>query len=274
MRRSLPALLVAAMCAVAGFVVWIVATRTAWGLSLDEHLLAGFAGLERPRVEAVAEPVASLFDPGGFAILALGLVGVALARRRVRLAVVVAVVLAAANVTTQALKQGLPTGLTGDIGPGVGSWPSGHTTAAMVVALCAVLVSAPRWRPVVAAAGGLLAIAVVYSLLILQRHYPSDIVGGYLVAACWTAIGVAALNGTRSPAAQARAAAARVRTVVGVAAAAAALGVAVAAGVAVSRPAEALAYADDHTLWVAGAVALAGAALAVATATAAAIREN
>jgi len=274
MHRSLRLLAVAALCVVAGLVVWAIATRTSWGLSLDERTLVGFAGLERPGVERGAEAVAGLVDPAGFAFLALGIVGVALARRRTRLAAVVGVVLIAANVTTQALKQLLPIGLEGDVGPGAGTWPSGHTTAIMVVALCAVLVSAPRWRPVVAAAGGLLATAVVYSLLILERHYPSDIVGGYLVAAFWTALGVAALNATRSPAAHARAAAVRLREIIGVPALAALLAAAVAGAVALTRPDAALAYADEHTLGVAAALALAAAALAVATATAAMIRES
>ena len=273
MRRSVPPLLVATMCAVAGLVVWAIATRTGWGLSLDERTLAGFAGLERPSVERAAEAVAGIVDPVGFAILALGIVGVALARRRARLAAVVGVVLLAANVTTQALKHVLPIGLAGDVGPGPGTWPSGHTTAIMVLALCAVLVAPPRRRPLVAAAGGLLATAVVYSLLILERHYPSDIVGGYLVAAFWTALGVAALNATRSPAAHARAAAVRLRAVIGIPVLGAVLGAVVAGAVALTRPGAALAYADEHTLWVAAALALAAAALAVAAATAAMSRE-
>jgi len=274
MRRSLPPLIVAAVCAVAGLVVWAIATRTAWGLSLDERTLVGFAGLERPRVERASDAVAGIVDPPGFAFLALGIVGVALARRRRRLAAVVGVVLLAANVTTQGLKHVLPTGLEGDVGPGVGTWPSGHTTAIMVIALCAVLVSAPRWRPLVAAAGGLLATAVVYSLLILDVHYPSDIVGGYLVAAFWTALGVAALNATRSPAVHARAAAVRLRAVIGVPVVAALLAAAVAGAVALTRPDAALAYADEHTLWVVVALALAATALAVATAAAAMIRDS
>jgi membrane-associated phospholipid phosphatase len=274
MRRSLPVLLVAALCALAGVIVWAVATRTAWGLSLDERTLVGFTGLKRPHVERLAEGVASIVDPVGFAFLALAVVGVAVARGRVRLAVVVVVILVAANVTTQALKHALPIGLHADSGPGPGSWPSGHTTAAMVLALSAVLVAPARWRPLVAAAGGLLVTAVGYSLLVLEYHYPSDIVGGYLVAAFWIALGVAALNTTRSPVTHARAAAVQVRSVVGAAAAAVGLGLVAAAGVALSRPEAALAYADEHTLVVAAAPVLAAAALAVATATAAAVREN
>ncbi|HWT24838.1 MAG TPA: phosphatase PAP2 family protein, partial [Solirubrobacteraceae bacterium] len=204
MRRSLPALLVAALCAVAAAVVWLVATRTGWGAAIDGRTLGGFAGLETPRVKRAAESVSALVDPPGFAALAALIVGVAVVRGRLGLAGVVAVVMLAANVTTQALKRGLPD-VHSEIalGPGPGAWPSGHTTAAMVLALCAVLVAPARLRPFVAAAGGAFAIVVVYSILVLQHHYPSDIVGGYLVAGAWTALGVAVLN---APAVRARAA--------------------------------------------------------------------
>ena len=63
--------------------------------------------------------------------------------------------------------------------------PSGHTTAVMSLALALVIVSPPRLRPLAAAAGGLLTVATVFSLLVLGSHYPSDIVGGLLVATAW-----------------------------------------------------------------------------------------
>ena len=131
-----------------------------------------------------------------------------------------------------------------------------------------------RLRPLVAAFGGMLAVGVAYSLLILERHYPSDVVGGYLVAAGWTAFGVAVLN-----AADARWAAGHTRTAVLRAGAAlrpaavvAGLGALAVAAVVATRFEAALEYADDHTVFVAGALALGAAAMAAAAATAAAVR--
>jgi len=77
---------------------------------------------------------------------------------------------------------------------GAASWPSGHSSAALALAMSAVLVAPPRLRVPVAILGGAFALAVGCSLLILAWHMPSDVIGGYLVATFWTALAVAALR--------------------------------------------------------------------------------
>jgi membrane-associated phospholipid phosphatase len=62
--------------------------------------------------------------------------------------------------------------------------------------LCAVLVTPRRLRPLVAVLGGLFALAVGCSLLILAWHMPSDVLGGYLTATLWAALALAALRYT------------------------------------------------------------------------------
>jgi len=128
--------------------------------------------------------------------LALIPVGLAIARRRFRVAAMVAVVLLCANETTQLLKPLL-------VAPphpvwwspiGDGSWPSGHATASMTLALCTVVAAPPRRRPAVAAAMVAFALGVCYSFLELGWHYPSDVFGGFLVAATWTLLGIAGLS--------------------------------------------------------------------------------
>jgi membrane-associated phospholipid phosphatase len=49
-------------------------------------------------------------------------------------------------------------------------------------------------RRVVAAVGGVYAVAVGCALLILAWHMPSDVLGGYLVAILWAALAVAGLR--------------------------------------------------------------------------------
>ena len=73
------------------------------------------------------------------------------------------------------------------------AYPSGHTTAVMSLALALVIV-APRWRPLAAAGGGLLTVATVFSILVHGGHYPSDIIGGFLVATGWAYLASAALR--------------------------------------------------------------------------------
>jgi hypothetical protein len=64
----------------------------------------------------------------------------------------------------------------------------------MGLALGAVLVSAPAWRPYVAAAGALFALGVSESVMLLAWHYPSDVAGGFLVAMAFALLTVAALR--------------------------------------------------------------------------------
>jgi len=63
----------------------------------------------------------------------------------------------------------------------------------MSLVLAAVLITPARLRPAVAALGAVFAIGVGYSVLAMSMHYPSDVLGGFLVAAGWALATVAAL---------------------------------------------------------------------------------
>jgi membrane-associated phospholipid phosphatase len=197
MRRWLIALTGAIACLVALVVTWVLAFTSAYARRQDAAALHGFTDLRRPRIDGVLKAIAHLGDPLPFAVLGLALVVVALGRGRVRTAVAVPGVLLAANLTTHLLKPALATPRFSEwLGNGqvtAQSWPSGHATASMSLALCAVLVAPARLRPLVATLGAGFAIAVSYALLTLGWHYPSDVLGGYLVAALWSLLAVAAL---------------------------------------------------------------------------------
>jgi len=241
----------------------------------DANVLGGFAGLRRPLIDSIAYGIASLCDPKIFVILAAILVLCALILRRGRVAAAVTGILLGANFTTQVLKSLLHQAhpvvfrLDGVAQVRGGSWPSGHATAAMSLALCAVLVARARWRPAVAAAGAAFAVAVCFSFLILIWHYPSDVLGGFLVAATWTLVGVAVVwtadrylprsaPGTSTPRLTVREALAPP--------AVAALGAVAMVGlVALARPRPVLAYARAHTAFVVGAAAIGALGLALAT---------
>jgi membrane-associated phospholipid phosphatase len=265
-------------CLAALVAVWAVADLAPFGRWLDAATLLGFVGLHSPRIHRLADAVVQLGDPRPFLVAGAALVAVAVARARPRTAMVVPLILLGANVTAQLLKPALASprvsSLLTDTHIDAASWPSGHATAAMSLALCAVLVSAPRWRPLVAALGGMLAVAVGYSTLILAWHLPSDVLGGFLVATVWTALGVAALwaAAARWPerAGRGRQAAGRVREAVTPSALTAATATACAGALAMARPDATLAYAQAHTVFVVGAVAIAllGATLAAALAVA------
>jgi hypothetical protein len=69
----------------------------------------------------------------------------------------------------------------------------------MTLALCAVLVAPPALRAAAAVLGGGFAVAVGYALLVLGWHYPSDVLGGFLVAGLWASLAVAVLHRVEVP---------------------------------------------------------------------------
>jgi hypothetical protein len=203
---------------------------------------------------------------------------IALARGRPRLAVGVLLLVAATSVSSQVLKAVLAhpresesLGAGGHVNPA--AFPSGHATAAMSLALGAVLVAPRRLRPLAALAGAALAVAVGFSVVSLGWHFPSDVVGGYLLATAWALVLVAVL---RLPPRPERSRSVRQAVPAGVqvglaaAAAIAALGV-VAVLVDVSGASD---FAREHTASVVVGAALAALAVALPASVAATLRRR
>jgi len=239
----------------------------------DAHVLRGFTSLAgHPHVSGLARRVASLCDPQPYVFLCALPVAITLVRRRPWTLLVIAVVLLGANISTEFLKPLLAHPRLGQqllVQPTVAaaSWPSGHATAAMALALCCVLAAPPRLRPAAAVGGAAFAIAVSYSFLALGWHYPSDALGGFLVAATWTAAAVAAVLAVQrrregTPAAAGR----RISLATALAPAAATLAGALllALLVLIARPHEVVTYAREHTAFVAGAASIGTLALSLA----------
>jgi membrane-associated phospholipid phosphatase len=256
------------------FVTWFAAFHIGFVERVDQKIFSGFGGLShRPRVNSVANLIAHLCNPKPYVYLAVLPVLLALARRRIRVAVTVSGILLGANVTTELLKPMLAQhrahSLLGTIlPPDAASWPSGHATAAMSLALCLVLASPSRLRPAVATLGAVFSVAVSYSFLTLGWHYPSDVLGGFLVAMTWTLMGVAALyvadarlRGTElvsgDPVPTSTALGPPAATLLGA--------VLVAAAVTIARPAAIVSYAKAHETFVIGAVGIGVLALTIAT---------
>jgi membrane-associated phospholipid phosphatase len=242
----------------------------------DAATLHGFAEFRGTRIDGVATAIAQSVNPRPYAVAGVLLALIALIRGRPRVAVAVPVAMVLASATTELLKPlvGHPR-FSEWLGAGndalVSSWPSGHATASMMVALCAVLVSPRRLRPLVALLGTTLAIGVSYSILVLGWHFPSDVLGGFLVAGGWTSLAVAALWAAeaRWPERSARAAVGRAAAGLGdllAPAAILALSAGLAIGIVAMRGHVLAAYSVSHLSFVAGAatIALLAAALAAA----------
>jgi membrane-associated phospholipid phosphatase len=284
-HRPIDPLLAALLCLGGLMVTGAVALILPVARAHDVATLQGFTVLGgHTRISQLASLLVHSVDPPQYAIAAGVLVLVALLRGRPRVALAVPLAMFAASATTELLKPlvGHPRSaewLSGGGLTSIESWPSGHATAAMMVALCAVLVAPPALRPLSALLGTGLAVGVSYSILVLGWHFPSDVLGGFLVAGGWVSLALAAIWSAevRWPERSGRRALGRMAagtSGAGLLAPAALLAASFGAAVAVLAVRGRLVetYGAAHLSFVAGALAIAGLAAMLATAMAVALR--
>jgi membrane-associated phospholipid phosphatase len=183
----------------AGVAICALALLPSFGRWLDAAALEGFLAVQRrPELHPTLDGIGHLADALPFALAGAALIAIALARGQRRVALAIPVILIGSAVSAQVLKIVLAEprhwSFLGESQIAAESFPSGHATAAMALALCAVIAVGPRARPYVAALGAAFAIAVGYAILSLGWHFPSDVLGGFLTAATWTLAGVAVLR--------------------------------------------------------------------------------
>ncbi|MEA2383989.1 MAG: hypothetical protein QOH72_3960 [Solirubrobacteraceae bacterium] len=255
-RRPTVPLLVALVSLLAMALTGVLGLASPGAHERDAAMLHGFVALDRPRVHDAIYVLAHLADPVPYLAVGAALVGWALLRGLRRRAGFVAALLVLTGASTQALKHLLAQprfeSWLGLHQIGAASWPSGHSTAAMTLALCAVLVAPAALAPVVAVLGGAFAAAVGYAVLVLAWHFPSDVLGGFLMAGTWTALAVAALR-VVEPLRERRSRERRLGLALGVG-----VGAALAAAVVVAAPRDEVAlYAAERPTLVLGAVVIA-----------------
>jgi membrane-associated phospholipid phosphatase len=263
----------AAGCVLLLATTWFAAFHLGIFRNADQSIFSGFYDLNgHGPIDWLAWHLAELCDPSPYLILVAIPIVVALASGRPRVALAVAVILLGANVTTQVLKPLLAehraTSLLGFTPVESASWPSGHATAAMSLALACVIASPARIRPVVGALGSLFAVAVSYSFLTLGWHYPSDVIGGFLVATTWALLAIAGLRAaeSRRPWAAPGMSGGSIAETLGALGVTLAGAVLLAALVFVTRPHQVVSYAHAHEAFVVGATAIAACGVALSTA--------
>lgn len=195
-RRAAFPLVVAGLSAIGLALTWVLAELVPITHVKDAVALYDFTRLNRPLVEVPANILLDLLYPPFFAAWGIALVVFALRRGLPWVALAVAIVLPLAPLSAELLKP-LLAHSHDQLGPKYitnASWPSGHATAALVLAWCAVLVAPPARRGLVATLGAAFAAAVGVALLVLAWHMPSDVVGGYLLATLWAALALAVLR--------------------------------------------------------------------------------
>jgi membrane-associated phospholipid phosphatase len=277
LRRPGPPLRLAALTALLLALTGVLAKLVPITEQGDARTLNGFVDLNAPRLTGALDHIAHLADPAPYALCGLALALLALVRGRWRVALAIPLLFVATGFTTESLKHVLASSRfdewLGGAQISAASWPSGHSTAAMTMALCAVLAVPTRLRPTVAALGGAFALAVAYAILTLGWHFPSDVFGGYLVAATYVLLAIALIAWTERRWPSRRSSEAFTRPVdllpaVGVALLAAGAAI----GLALARPHAIVGYTETHTTFVVGALGIAALAVALAAVMAAGFR--
>lgn len=122
-------------------------------------------------------------SPMTVAVTLLVSMGVALARRRYAIAAATGVLVVGATLTTQVLKYQV----LDRVGGMQNALPSGHSTAALLWALGAVLVAPRAWRPAVTLVGMVVACTIGVGTIAGRWHRPSDVVAAACVCLGWAA---------------------------------------------------------------------------------------
>jgi membrane-associated phospholipid phosphatase len=180
--------LLSALAALATGLVFALAVHTSAGQRLDEAARGGVSLADSSRAYAATQRLLDTISVSSLALFGLGIMGVAVLRRRPWLAVGAGLVVLGSNVTTQVVKAHFERpDLAGGTGAGEGAFPSGHATVAMSLAMALVLAAPPALRWTAALAGCAYATGVGVAVVALDWHRPSEVVGAYLVAVAWTA---------------------------------------------------------------------------------------
>jgi membrane-associated phospholipid phosphatase len=151
-------------------------------------------GFDRP---AAASDLGHSLAAASFVLFAAGLLALSLRRRAFRRALATLAVVAVTAASAQLLKSLLgDANLLGGAERRIGaSFPSGHATVAMSLGLALIRTVPPSWRSMAAVLAVVYASAFGVALILMGWHYPSDVAGGFLIAAAW---GAAALPSHRS----------------------------------------------------------------------------
>jgi membrane-associated phospholipid phosphatase len=194
-RRQLLAACLASVMALA-LLAWL-ALEVGPVRRLDARILVDVSFHREAWIGDVAGVVGDLGNPWPQAVLLAAAVAVGLFRGARREALAAAVLVLGADLTTALLKHLLATPrhepILGYVQIGADAFPSGHATAAYAMAAAWTLVVPPAWRLPTAMIGFVAATGVAASVVVLRYHFPSDALGGLLVAAAWTCAVIAAM---------------------------------------------------------------------------------
>ena len=166
-----------ALLAFAATYALLVTTQT--GQIVDNEVMERFGvltGNEQPRPGLLGEIQIQVLLLAGV-VLAM----ICMGRRSWRLFVYACAVILATTGIAIALKAGLPRPALG-VGAAHNSYPSNTVAAFTSVALSLAAVVSPGWQRTVRHAGMVVVLVIGVTVIALQWHRPSDVIGGILIA--------------------------------------------------------------------------------------------
>jgi membrane-associated phospholipid phosphatase len=185
-RRRIAAMAVVTVLATIGvFALYAFFIRTSLGREIDQLAYEG-RSVVRPRATKAAEDLLRSITNSSLAFLGSALVVIALTRQRVRLAAGVVAAVGGSILTSEFLKHVLYRPTTDEpTSIAFNSYPSGHATIGMSLALGLVLVVAHHWRWLASIVAAVIAAAFGTGVLTTGWHRPSDALGAFLVCLAW-----------------------------------------------------------------------------------------
>ena len=188
-RRPLAVCLacVAALLALLVLAYWVSPTER-----VDEDVLNAVSTPSGSPLHDVAFAVEQLMSPFGWAVFAIAAFLLASWQGRHKRALLALALILGTGLVDMVLKavfehprpQSIPVGEF-EWFPIAMAFPSGHSAGAVAIALAFLFVVPPSWRRPTAAVGLVFALAVSAGLLVLNYHYPSDVLAGWLLAIGW-----------------------------------------------------------------------------------------
>jgi membrane-associated phospholipid phosphatase len=167
---------------------------------LDDEALTRLHAHDYGVVGDLASLLAHFGEPLPQLLLLAGVIAIGVRRRLAQRAVASVIVVAGANLTTQILKGALTAHryqtVPGFVPVDNNAFPSGHTTTMAALTFAFLLVVPARWRLSIAIIGSVLTVLVGIAMVILHSHWPTDTIGGMLVAGIWGFAAVAVLKAT------------------------------------------------------------------------------
>lgn len=158
---------------------------TRWGIAFDAEIATHRSGVLTVVAKAATHAASSAVAVALVILVPLLLWLLRRRRDAVLALLVLAGALAVAYVAKLAVGEQRPPSSLWVIAPdNAQSFPSGHTTVAAALTLALALVMRGRARVAIAVAGAVLTVVVAMARVYLGVHYPLDVIGGALAAAC------------------------------------------------------------------------------------------